>query len=384
MFDTFNKADIVKLVGGISHEKLQAYLMQTGWEQSSNVREIASVWHRPVDDDKDDIEVVVPSTRSLSDYAFRIFDAVKVLSTFEKKSIQDIVKGISGFFADAISIRVIHPDVSDGTIPIDDGLALNQHAKELLTYAALSTHSKRRSFSGAKPSETIAYIDSLRLGQTAVGSYIVNVLAPIPAVTSQESIMPSSSLSRVVTDTLISSLNALIKASQNFSKTNDLRVFDSTIENGVSSNLCDALVGFSGENLKREFEIIVSPSHADKSKPESCKFVFSRTQIAHIAKASEHFKENYVLENITIEGFVKRLDRPKSHEIGTVVIETKIHDVDKNVSVELTSNDYILAVTAHKAESLVSCKGDLHVTPRTAKLLNPRQFKALGITDLFE
>lgn len=384
MFNTFDRADILKIVGNISHEKLQTYLMQTGWEHSSDINDIASVWHRPVSDRKDDMEVIIPSNVGLVDYIYRIFDAVKVLASFESKPIQDIARTITGFFADAVSVRVIHSDVSDGTIPIEDGIALNQRAKELLTYAALSTHAKRRSFSGAKPAETSAYIDSLRLGQTSIGSYIVNVLAPISLPSAQQSLMPVSSLARVVTDTLIASLNALDTASEIFERNNDVGVFDSTIEQGVSANLCDALVGLSGTNQKREFEILVSPSQQDPIEEVNLKFNFTHKKIESIAKASEHFKENFIVENLLIEGFVKRLDRPKSHEIGTVVIETKINGADKHVTVELSSDDYLKAVTAHRAKSLIECRGDLHVTSRTAKLLNPSDFKVFGNTDLFE
>lgn len=384
MFNVYNKADMAKIVETISHEKLLTYITQTGWQHSSNINEVASVWHRPASDKEEDMEIVIPLFTGLADYIYRIFDAVKVLASFEDKSIEEIVRTISGFFADTVSVRVIHPDVSDGTIPIDDGLALNQSAKELLTYAALSTHAKRRTFSGTKPVETNAYIDSLRLGQTSVGSYIVNVIAPIAAPSEQQSFMPVSSLARVVTDTLVASLNALDKASEIFERSNDVGVFDSTIEKGVSANLCDALVGLSGANQKREFEILVSPSKADNLKEVKRTFFYSRKKIESIAKASEHFKENFVIENLLIEGFVKRLDRPKSHEIGTVVIETKINGVDKHVTVELPSDEYLLAVTAHRAKSLIECKGDLHVTPRTSKLLNPNGFKVFGNTDLFE
>lgn len=384
MLSSYTKKDIVKIVGEIDHDKLHTYLVQAGWEQTTTIRNIASIWHRPEIEMRRDAEVVLPLVAELQDYTYRIFDVMQGLSSFEGKSIIEFARTVSSFFADCISVRVIHADVSDGTIPIDDGVILNQRARDLLTSAALSTHAKRRSFSGARPPETNAYIETLRLGQTSVGSYVVNVIAPISPPKVQQSLMPVSSLARVVTDTLIASLSALETASEAYLANNDVRVFDSTVELGVSSNLCDALLGLSGENHKREFEIQVSPSQIDPVKATKLKFMFTESKIVSIAKASEYFKDNYVLEGAVIQGFVKRLDRPKSDENGTVVVEAKVLGIDKHVTIELASADYLEAVGAHRAKDPVQCRGDIHVTTRTAKLLSPSGFIVMGSKDFFD
>jgi hypothetical protein len=48
----------------------------------------------------------------------------------------------------------------------------------LLSAAAQSVYAKRKQFTRGAPKEAKAYLETLLLGQTEVGSYIVNVIAP--------------------------------------------------------------------------------------------------------------------------------------------------------------------------------------------------------------
>jgi hypothetical protein len=43
----------------------------------------------------------------------------------------------------------------------------------------MSIRAKKKQFVGAAPKSARAYIDNLLLGQTEIGSYVVNVIAPV-------------------------------------------------------------------------------------------------------------------------------------------------------------------------------------------------------------
>jgi hypothetical protein len=51
---------------------------------------------------------------------------------------------------------------------------------------------------------------------------------------------------------LVTGLEALAKASTAYEKPGGLRAFDDAVLSGASANLCDALLGFSGEKHNRE------------------------------------------------------------------------------------------------------------------------------------
>lgn len=372
---------LLRQVDGLGPMHLRLYLGASGWFEDGELGKFATIWHRP---DSEDAEVVLPESTRAKDFSARMLDAVGVLGAFEGRSPLEIANAIAGTANDTVRIRVFHSDVDGGTIPLEDGVLLNQKARDLMAAVALSTISKRKHFEGPRPPEAVEYLASLRLGQTEEGSYIVNVIAPsvIPATNNMETI-PLASFSSVVSDTLTSSLAALSTAVDSFVHEADLTVFDAAVSKGVSANFCDALVGFSGSERTRGFE--VSVAHAKSGQPhiEPMTFVFDSMGVSSIVAAAEYYRDNYVVDGIVVSGFIKRLDRKPGDESGTVTIAATLRGVDKNVSVELGKTDYLEAVTAHRANEIVRVSGDVHVTARTAKVLNPTDFRVIRPGDLF-
>lgn len=364
--------------------QLATYLAATGWQSDGLVGKYAEVWHRPAGEDRDDAEVVVPQVASLRDYQQRVRDALESLSDFQARPVDTILDDIIGQKADQISVRVFHHDVAEGTIPLDDGVLLNEKARDLMVASVLSTLSKRRHFTGARPPEAKQYLDSLRLGQTEVGSYIVNVIAPILPVQADQQSIEAVPFARVVTQTLTAGLDALDKAIDRFAAGEPMTVFDDAVGQGASANMCDALKGLSGTQSTRGIEISVAPSGLEPVSSATQTFVFSAERVSVIETAGEYYKENYVLPNRTITGFVKRLDRPHDQEVGTVQIEATLPDgTERNVAVELGPQNYEEAYAAHGAKQVVECSGDLHVNSRSARLLSPAGFRVYRNGELF-
>ncbi|KAI1698529.1 hypothetical protein Ddc_19046 [Ditylenchus destructor] len=121
-----------------------------------------------------------PGRESLKDFEQRISDALNSIAEQEQRPVSEVLVDVRRAFADLIAVRVIHDDTSEGTIPINDGVLLVARARDMLKSAALALYAKRRQFSGHPTDEAKAYLDSLLLGQTEVGSYVINVFAPIP------------------------------------------------------------------------------------------------------------------------------------------------------------------------------------------------------------
>ena len=361
--------------------QLSTYLSQSGWRDDGAFGKFASIWHRP-EPDLLEAEVLAPTSSVAKDFLERMADAVFAIGVFETRTAIDVAKSVAGTLADSIRVRVFHDDVEDGSIPLEDGVLLNQKARDLMASAVMSTLSKRRHFSGSRPPEAAQYLASLRLGQTEIGSYVVNVIAPAGPPRDQTSI-PLTSFASVVSENLASGLNALSTASNEYETGEDLSVFDAAVQRGASANMCDALVGLSGSQRQRGFEISISPSGSDMSRQPPLTFLFEPAKVATIAAASEYYKDNYVLLGRLIVGLVKRLDRRPGDETGTVTIATTINETEKNVMVELGNDEYLEAIAAHRAKQPVQVSGDLHVSPRTARMLNPQGFGVLRSGDLF-
>lgn len=379
-----NRDEVIEQLRSLTWVQLRSYLLTGGWRDDGDVGPFASIWHRD-EPSYQDAEVVLPMSQNARDFWPRLADAAIAIAGFEKRSPAEVISDAMGHLADVIRVRVQAPDVTGGTIPINDGVRLNQHGRDLMTASAVTALEKRRHFSGRKKAETIAYLDGLRLGQTGHGSYIINIIAPLPPERLDQPTLEHVPLTSVVTANLTAGLEALDHAIETFEPGGSRLVFEEAVARGASANMCDALVGLSGLNKQRSVEISISPSRSGPTPPPTRTFTYSTEKIAQVAEASLYYKQDYVVQNRVVQGFIKRLDRPHGQEIGTVWVDTQVEGVQRIVAIDLGPTDYHEATLAHDRTEVVRCNGDVHVTARTAILLNPTGFEVLlNAGDLFE
>lgn len=365
--------------------QLSAYLAHQGWFEDGELGEIVTIWHRN-ENEYLDFEILQPKTTDIKDYHQRVCDLVEVLSEFEQRAIDGIVNDLNNFYADVIKIRVIHDDVEGGSIPLNDGVLLFEKAKELLVSVVRSTYNKRKYFSGGKLTEDIAeYLSNMRLGQTEHGSYIVNLIAPIIHKDGEQEDLVKTSVTRAITENLSRSLTAIDNAIEEYKRTQSTNSFDGAVDNGVSANLCDALIGISGETKDRDIRVVVSLSAVEESiDGAKLEHKFDSTSVPYLQIASDYYKEKYVLYDQVVYGLVTKLSHEEEEDVGTVTIEATVNDVDKSVSIELSIEEYWQAHRAHKKLQVVECLGDLHVTPRSARLVNTKEFRVYDNQDMFD
>ena len=378
------RSELRSYLPALEGPQLQRYLITNGWVNDGHLGNVATIWHRP-DDKISDAELLLPARGIARDYDDRLLDLLATLAQFESREPVAVVTSITNLSVDLISIQVIHPDVEGGSIPLEDGVLLNEKAQDLVTSAALSALSRRRHFRGMRSPETNAYLGRLRLGQTQVGSYVINVIAPLSTQDTPQYPLEKRSFSRLVTNNLAHALKALHEGIMRYNEASDLSVFDSAIESGASANMCDALVGLSGTNHSRAFSVLISPSPLEPITEEiPFHYKFDVKSIAVMEQAANYFKDNYILHDQVIQGYVKRLDRAPGQETGMVSITAMLAgEAVKNVSVELTGSNYLDAIHAHESKLLVECRGDVHVSPRAARLLNPSGFRVFRNEELF-
>lgn len=371
----------------VSLEQLQDYLKTKRWFEDGYIRNVATIWHLG---QNEEAEVVLPFITA-KDFRQRIRDALLAVAAFERRDVLDLINEIKRRYSNLIAVRVIHPDTQDGTIPINDGVLLITKAKDLLSAAAQAVYSKRKHFSGPAPKDARKYLDTLLLGQTEFGSYVVNVIGPNQKTIvyeHEESDGTSSEavpLGQVITSNLVSGLDALAKAGSDFEQSGNIGVFDAAVLSGVSANLCDALLGFSGENRNRTFEITVTTTAGPlfEFKSETRKFSFEGKHVDMLEKAAGYYKDDYVLPDRVLTGYITKLVRPKEETAGTITLDSTIGDVERKVRVALSGDDYHLAVIAHDNGQMVRVQGDVHIKPKAAELLNPKNFGSINTEDLF-
>lgn len=378
-----NSENIIATINQIAPLKLEKFLLSRGWVEDGHISDKAKIWHHK-EEEHFELEIIQPLDIHLRDYSQRMYEIIKALSEFEIKKIADVLDDIVHFDSDIVKVRVVSPDVDSGSIPLSDGVLLFEKAKDLLVSTTLSTFKKNRYFSGSWPADVKNFLETLKLGQTEYGSYIVNVIAPVDT-SSEDKVEGRSSITREVSNNLARSLAATSSAVMKYETSEDLIVFEEAINNGVSANLCDALIGISGAKGHRDIEVSIQLAGVEDNSQEIIKtHYFLSRHIKVLKTASEYYKGNYTIEKFSVCGSVIRMDHTPSEDYGVIRVASLVNGLLKNISIQLDLNDYWLAIRAHESNELVKCLGVLVVTSRSANLIEPVGFEVIKDQDLFD
>ncbi|MCW7471780.1 hypothetical protein [Leptospira kanakyensis] len=351
----------------LSIEKIALYLSSNKWERVNSIESKAEIW-RPLNPE-DDNEIILPLSNTFKDYPERIEDLLNNLSKYFKKSIQSIINGINEIIFDQLKIQISADDIQNGTIPVNEGIDLFLNAKNMLIFSSLSTLEKKKVYSNNRPENILEFLNEVRLGQTEHGSYIINIYIPIKMKPDLPEI-EDSSFARKVIKTLSNSLSALKESSIEFQNSSDLAIFDSAVEKGLSSNLCDAIVDLSGNKKERNVTIEIKISSNTFQEENISRIQFGKTDIAIAEKASIYYRQDVVFEKYKVKGYVIKLIRETSNADGQITLQGFAEGQTRNIRVQLNREQYDIAIKAHESRSILVCIGDLHIKPRSTELVH--------------
>lgn len=357
--------------------QLREFLPSQGFQLIAAPDEFVEVWRA---ESIDGSELLLPTERA-ADKEIGTHEAFAKLALLNKVTTQELAQMVREFFDNTISIRVVHSDVSDGSIPLEDGIALNANAKDLLAAAANATLERRAFYQGRQPAPVASLIQNARLGQTTHGSYVIHVFCRDTIEELQQPI----SFARASTQTLHTALSGLLEAVNYYEASGNSLAFQHALGQGASANLCDAIARLSGKDRSRTVEISLQPSPRDSLLPSPRVTVeFRPSHQTTIRIAADYFRQTYTLANETVMGVVERLDRRVEQDNGAIRIAATLSDgAQRSVGVQLTSEEYQAAIHAHENKQMVRITGDVVVTPRTANMIEPRDFSVLGNYELF-
>lgn len=370
--------EIKQKLSTVNIDNLVLFLQTQKWIKDYEDKSI-SIWHR-TETEYLDFEILLPLDLYLKDYYERLYDALSILANFYNKDFNNIINSIVNFISDKIKIQVIEEDVKEGVIPLLDGVKLFENVKEIMIAATLATLNKKKYFFGNRPDEATRYVNSLKLGQTEKGSYIVNILSPID-LNNNDFLFYHESLSftRKVTESLTLSLSSLQTGLAEYTKNNSFTVFDETVKNGVSANLCDAISELSGPDKKREINIVIEFANTLAEKPRRESFQFSKNDSRIMKEVANYLMENVTFEDYTLVGFVIKLARDESHIEGEIVLSCFVEEKSRNVKVYLNKEEYEIAISAHKNHKMLRINGTVVIEKRKARLVNVKKIEELDI-----
>ncbi|WP_206410919.1 hypothetical protein [Lysobacter enzymogenes] len=365
-------------MASIKLAQLRDFLPSQGWRLIAAPDAFVEVWRT---ERIEGSELLLP-TEQAADKEFATHYALSKLAELNKATFEELERIIREHCDNTISIRVAHHDVSDGSIPLDDGILLNANAKDLLIAAANAAIERRPLYQGRLPAPVSSLIQSARLGQTTHGSYVIHVFCKDGVTLADQQV----SFARITTETLHTALVSLRDAVEVYEDSGNPIAFQVALGQGASANLCEAIANFSGKDRSRTVEISLQPSAIDRLiSPERTTVTFLPIHQTGIRAAAAYFRETYTLHNETVSGVIERLSRRAEQQDGSIRIATTLSSgAQRSVEVQLSAENYPDAIHAHENKVHVRVTGDVVVTPRSAHVIAPRDFAVIGNRDLFD
>jgi hypothetical protein len=344
----------------VDPNQVAVYLEKKGWRQESYIDQKASIWTiaDTSKDEKDEAEVLLPLNTSFRDYPFRVSEILQTLEAIEQRPQTDIYNNLIELLSDIIRIRLTHDDFGDGTIPLNNGYNLVRHAREMMLSAACSTVEAKKHYEKKKPFEANDYLKQARFGQTQKGSFILTIISPIES--NHVSNFSQTPFERRVVEKLFNSLKFVRSAAEDIdaSKT-DLQLPDDYLESGISSNLCEALVGIYKSGREQEIDLNLSLSSSIPApKNILTSITFPPEIMPSVSIIAKRLKAD-ILSDYEVLGEVVKLERQKKDLKGQVTILGDIQGKKRQMKVELSDENYRLASQAHQDRRNVICRGDL-------------------------
>lgn len=360
--------------------ELATYLRANGWHQFDEVSNRASFW--TLNEGKpSNYEILLPLTRDVIDFPARIGEILQTLEVVEQRSQLEILNELATTAADVISLRVRSVEAADGSVLMDDGVDLFQHARDMMMSAACAAVEPKAQFQTRKPKEAIEYISKLRVGQTERGSYVVNIISRVAPTLESDTLFPTEPyeqtqpFERVVVQTLAKALLATQSAAEHSAISGNLEPFNNAIHEGVSANLCESIVGMSKSGGEAGLSVGLRwartrPVYDFLPREVS----FTPDAMPFIEEAGRLFRETPPREGFEVGGYVVKLAREEGEEQGTITIASLVEGKSRKISVDLSGEDYHLAVQAHDEVIPVICYGNLVKQGGAFLLQNPHGF----------
>ena len=82
---------------------VEAYLKAHAWDFSGEIPGLATIWSAPL---SSGMQVAVPTTPSIGDYAERMADVARVVAGYEGRATSEVVEDMLGRFSGIVSVRV--------------------------------------------------------------------------------------------------------------------------------------------------------------------------------------------------------------------------------------------------------------------------------------
>jgi hypothetical protein len=374
------------VAGSLRPGDVQLYLLSRGWIGEPFGKDGKGLrFHHP---SIPEVDLLLPLKRELGDYKIRMAELLTSLATIEERPWLQVIRDLSGPSGDVLRFRVDAADTTLGNLPLEEGIQLLRGGRDLLLAASCSTLRPQPFHPQKAPWEATQFVKSCRLGQTERGSFIATIITPVtPEIQSvmgfvdQTSRLDMEPFPRRVTTRLMSTLGFVADAIQSG---NAGKILDG-IEQGVSSNFCDALQELkpSGDQSRLDISVSWAPSRGPGPASVPKNVSFPEESFPFIAEAGRHLRLRAFAKREEYRGTLlgtEFVQRPFSTDpVGRIIIAANIAGQPAKLKVDLAQEDFRRACDALPDRKRVAVTGIIRheVKGREYELFEPRDFRVV-------
>lgn len=328
-----------------SLENYEVFLTARGFTRTEDLGGRASVYEGPNGE-----AVLLPQAATYDDYSLRIAELVDSLARILGEDRDNLSKLIASVGYDVFKIRT-EIGRSSYSVDLDDALDLLHNGYSIVDYSAVyATSNKTVSYvHGRRTKEVSTYLDSVRMGQTEPGSFVLTLLLPV--VGRRDLVRGSSvlSLGQRVSDAIVSGLQSSKEVLAEFEREGETKPGE------FPANFASALA----EIVKRSPEVEMGVNQ--RATGATHRVSFGRKDEEPLREIADSLTPRVKSWTTTISGTVVSVTEPRGQKNGAFTIEALIEGALKNVKVPFTREDRKMVIQAfdEKADLKLKLRGRL-------------------------
>lgn len=355
---------------GLTSERLIRTLASTGWVPLGGQQDLYQRWTLsgsgidkilvPLDPERPDYtDLLHDAWMSLSRLASRASEAGAALAALTRAPGDEV-----RFRKEALTIR--------GAVAWNDGEDLILSARHALVAAAKTSLSRRSYYAQRHGSFAKRFLDSVLMGQTQIGSYVVTAYTPVDEIFEDKpSSKPDTTGSRriagyrgrEITEMLTTALSAVQEAADHYNRNASLAAFEEGVKNGISKELTEAIGGMLRHADATTIHIDWSPDGqqilpvSGEPASEDRNFTFEASILPVLERATVRLAAMTSSEYVTAQGWVSVVSRPSRKQAGVIRLRVVRGSSARTLSVRLSNEQYELAATAVTSNAVLRVNG---------------------------
>ncbi|MFD7447121.1 hypothetical protein [Streptomyces sp. NPDC059909] len=350
--------DFEEIAEHLTDRQLTLALQSNGWQKFGGQENLYSRWRPTSPDHEFSRGLLIPQDVETDDYLELLSQAVAQAWRMGDGKIRSILERAATLHSLGDELK-FHKEVQSrkGTIPWLAGADLHAGAQKSMAVAAKTRKSKSAYFGNSNSFLANSFLDSVLMGQTEVGSYVITAYAPPEEVYSERKIRPGDTIplvgrhtGREITLGLVDALEAARESLDHFKDSGSTHGFVENVQRGFCYELTQAMRSLIRDSEGAEIEVELNSIEElfTDAPTQRHKLEFSPSDYPALEKAGNIFAATAAAEHVTVLGTVTLLERPKPGNPGVVRLDVIGGTKARKMRVRMKVEDYDLAVDAHR------------------------------------